>query len=177
MDEVRAQLNYLGIAPRKVRLVTAVVKGMPAHRALQELEHRIKRAARPLQKLLRSAIADAQHNFQVGPERLYVKELRVDPGPVRKRYEPRAFGRAAPIRKRTSHVRLVLGVRGEVLADVRKRRKTTLAPRTVSPQEAQEQESPRAAGQRPRGEVGRPSAQAKKKSADFVRRVFQRKAI
>lgn len=106
--EVKARIRNLGIAPRKVRLVAAVVRGMDAQRAAQELTHRAKRAAPVLVKLLRSAMASARHDFHVESDTLRIKDLRVDAGPVAKRFRARAFGRAARIRRRTSHISLVL---------------------------------------------------------------------
>src|SRR3990167_8182344 len=99
--EVKATLRNLGIAPRKVRLAAAVVKGMDIARAERELAHRAKRSAPILLKLLRSAAANARHNFHVENQNMKVKDLRIDAGPVTARFRARAFGRAAPIRRRT----------------------------------------------------------------------------
>lgn len=106
--EITARIRYLGIAPRKVRLAAAVVRGMDALRAEQELLRRARRAAPVLVKLLRSARASARHDFRLEDAALKVKEIRVDAGPVAKRFRARAFGRAARIRRRTSHISLVL---------------------------------------------------------------------
>lgn len=111
--DIKAELNYLRIAPRKVRLIADLIKGMDVRRAELELEHMTKRPAAELLKLLKSASANAEHNFNQHREDLYVKEMRVDPGPVLKRSMPRAFGRSGLIRKRTSHVRLELGIHGK----------------------------------------------------------------
>ncbi len=107
--EIKAKLGYLRISPRKVRLVANLVKGLPAETAVKQLTFTRKRAALPLAKLLKSAISNAKNNLQLDPQNLYVKEFKIDEGPVFKRYMPRARGRATIIRKRRSHVSLVLG--------------------------------------------------------------------
>ena len=113
--EITAKLKHLHIAPRKVRKVGDLIRGKDVSRAEWELQNAHQRSAEPLLKLLRSAIADASHNFVQEKKNLYVKGVRMNPGPVLKRLMPRAFGRGARIRKRTSHVELTLGVRGEGL--------------------------------------------------------------
>ncbi len=106
--DVSARLRFLRISPRKARLVTRVVQGMDALEAESQLQFMNKAAARPLLKLLRSAMANAENNNELKKENLFVKSFFVDEGPTLKRYRPRAFGRAAEIRKRSSHVTIVL---------------------------------------------------------------------
>ncbi|MCD5396522.1 MAG: 50S ribosomal protein L22 [Candidatus Pacebacteria bacterium] len=108
MKEVVAKLRYLRITPRKVRLVADLIRKKPAKEALVILDFTNKKAARPLKKLLNSAIANAKNNFQLDPEKLYISKITVDEGPKYKRYLPRARGRADLILKRTSHITLVL---------------------------------------------------------------------
>ena len=108
MAEVKTKLRYLGISPRKVRLATRLIQGKSARIAGSELKFSEKNSARMLEKLLRSALANAKHNFGLEAEKLFIKEVRVDQGPTLKRFAPRAFGRAYPIRKRSSHITLVL---------------------------------------------------------------------
>lgn len=173
--EIRAQLNYMHIAPRKVRLVANLIKGMDAGRASSELSHRIKRSSLPLFKLLKSAVASAKHNFQIAEKDLYVKSIVVNGGSMQKRFRARAFGRAAPIRRRTSHILLILDSR-KTAAEIKikkhfKKEGPVVRDATV---EDMHEEIPRekeinigaGAGVRP-----------KPKPAGFVRRVFQRKAI
>ena len=109
--EVRAKLNSLRISPRKVRLITDLIRGMDVLRAELELAQVPKRSAGDVQKLLKSAVANARHNFDLEKDRLYIKEIFVDGGVVMKRQMPRAFGRAAMIRKRTSNISLVLSTK------------------------------------------------------------------
>lgn len=104
----KATLNNLRIAPRKVRLLADLIRGRHVADALIQLKFSQKDAALPVMKLLRSAIANAEHNYQIDIETLVVKESYVDGGPILYRWMPRAFGRAGKIRKRTSHVTVVL---------------------------------------------------------------------
>lgn len=110
MSEIKAQLRYLRMTPRKVRTTAGVMKGKSVKRADVDLKFTRKSAALPLLKLLRSAAANAKHNFNLDPEGLIVKSVRVDKGPTLKRFMPRARGMASPIRKRTSHITLVLAI-------------------------------------------------------------------
>src|SRR4051812_11037045 len=105
---VTAYANHLHVAPRKMRLVTNMVKNMYALDALTQLAHTNKKAAPMVTKLLNSAIANAQHNFSLAPETLYIKSITADQGKVMKRYFPRARGSAFVIRRKMCHVNIVL---------------------------------------------------------------------
>ncbi len=106
--DIHASLRYLRMAPRKVRLVIDAVRGLPVMAADTRLTFMKKAAVEPVQKLLRSAIANAEHNFHLKKEDLIVKTITADGGPTLKRSRPRARGSAAPIRKRTTHIMIVL---------------------------------------------------------------------
>lgn len=106
--EVKAHTRYLRMSSRKVRLVVDAIRGMAVEPALAQLTFMSRAAARPVKKLLESAIANAEHNFKLDREGLYVKAAMVNQGPTLKRWRPRAMGSAAPILKRTSHITLVL---------------------------------------------------------------------
>lgn len=108
MTEVTAKLRFLRMGPRKVRLVADMIRGKKVTRALDILSVLGKRAARPVLKLLNSAVANAKHNHSLAVEDLIVSQIYVDGGPVLKRSMPKAHGRATPIRERTSHINLVL---------------------------------------------------------------------
>ena len=108
--EVRAYLRYLNIAPRKTRLVANLVKGMEVEKAKAQLLFCKKRAAKPILKLINSALANARNNLGIDGT-FFIKEIRVDQGPMLKRWMPRAFGRATMIQRKTSHVTLVLEVK------------------------------------------------------------------
>ncbi|MCD6528358.1 50S ribosomal protein L22 [bacterium] len=106
--EVISKLRYLRIAPRKVRLVADLIRGKTADEAQTILNFTTKKAAKPLLKLLKSAIANAKHNFQMDEGNLYISKITVDEGPKYKRWRARARGQAAEIQKKTSHITLVL---------------------------------------------------------------------
>jgi len=111
--EARAYLKYARIAPRKVQIVLDLIRGKDANMAVAILKHTPKAACEPLQKLLKSAMANAENNHSMDPKSLYVAECFVSPGPTLKRIQPRAHGRAFRILKRTSHVTMVLKEREE----------------------------------------------------------------
>ena len=107
--EVKAKVKYVRISPRKVRLVADLIRGLDIKKALDQLQFINKLAVKPMLKLINSAIANAENNFELDKTNLFIKELRVSEGPTLKRWKPRARGRATPIRKRTSHIDIVLG--------------------------------------------------------------------
>ncbi len=106
--ETKAFLKYLRISPRKVRLVVDLVRGMKAQRAVEYLQFVNKKSAKPLIKLINSAITNSKFNYDIDEDNLYIKTISVGEGPTLKRWRARAFGKAAQIRKRTSHINLVL---------------------------------------------------------------------
>lgn len=106
--ETTARTNYVRIAPRKMQIVCDLIRGKNVKNASAILLHTPKAASEPLLKLLKSAMANAENNHEMDPEKLYVKQIHVGPGPILKRIMPRAQGRAFRINKRTSHVTLVL---------------------------------------------------------------------
>ncbi len=110
MEKIVAKLNYLRIAPRKVRSVGDLVKGLSVNDAEAQLLVQTRRPAKALVKLLRSGVANAKNAKQWNPDHLFVVEFRVDNGPMLKRYLPRARGSASPIQKKMSNVTLVLGL-------------------------------------------------------------------
>ena len=106
--EARAYLKYLRISPRKVKIVLDLIRGKDTETAMAILKKTNKIACEALIKLLKSAIANAEHNFGMDASNLYVSECFVCPGPILKRIQPRAQGRAFRINKRSSHVTLVV---------------------------------------------------------------------
>lgn len=111
MIEVTAKLRYARIAPRKMRVLADLVRGVDLKKAKTQLGFNDKKSADPLLKLLKSAESNAKSNFKLETEGLYIKEIRVDGGPILKRWMPRARGRATMIRRRSSHVSVVLAER------------------------------------------------------------------
>ena len=106
--EARAYLKYARIAPRKVQIVLDLIRNKPVDQAMAILKHTPKAACVPLEKLLKSAIANAENNHNMDKNNLYVAECFVAPGPVLKRMRPRAQGRAFRVLKRTSHITIAL---------------------------------------------------------------------
>lgn len=106
--KVDAKLNYLRISPRKVRLVADLIRGRRVAEAENRLHFTSKRATKPVSKLLKSAVANAEHNFDLDKNNLYVSEITVDQGPTLKRWRPRARGATNQIQKKTAHVTIVL---------------------------------------------------------------------
>lgn len=131
MQYATAKLSSFRMSPRKVRLLAGLIRGKKVSIAQMELEHRAKRAAPIVGKLLASAVANAKA-LGMKVEALVVAEVRVDKGSVLKRSMPRAFGRAFPIHKHTSHIviKLVEGIAAIKAADV-KEKKVETTPKTT----------------------------------------------
>ncbi|MCI9409349.1 MAG: 50S ribosomal protein L22 [Oscillospiraceae bacterium] len=106
--EARAYLKNARIAPRKVQIVLDLIRGKDTETAMAILQHTPKAACEYLEKLLKSAVANAENNFGMDRDNLYISECFVCPGPIMKRIMPRAQGRAFRILKRTSHVTLAV---------------------------------------------------------------------
>jgi len=111
--QTRAVAKYIRIAPRKVRLVVDLIRGKRTAEALAILKFTPRGASPVVEKVLRSAIANAENNHNMNPDNLYVKEIFVDAGPTLKRFHPRAQGRAYSIMKRTSHITVVVAEKKE----------------------------------------------------------------
>ena len=110
---MKASVTSVRISPRKVRMVADAVRGKSVSQAMSILTFTRKKAAFPVQKLLKSAVANAVENNGIDDvDNLMIDQIVVDEGPTLKRYTPRARGRATPIRKRTSHIRIALRERG-----------------------------------------------------------------
>ena len=106
--QAKSHLKYLRISPRKVGIVLDLIRNKPAKYAMAVLKNTPKSASEPLAKLLKSAMANAENNYGMNADNLYVAQCYVGPGPILKRIMPRAQGRAFRINKRTSHVTIVL---------------------------------------------------------------------
>jgi large subunit ribosomal protein L22 len=102
--QATAILKYTRLSAQKGRLVADLIRGLPVARALEVLQFSPKKAARPLRKVLESAIANAEHNEGADVDELRVARVEIDGGPVLKRFHARAKGRGARILKRTSHI-------------------------------------------------------------------------
>lgn len=113
MQQAKATANTVRIAPRKVRLVVDLIRGKKVGEAVAILRLTPRGASPVVEKALQSAIANAEHNYEMNVENLIVKEIFVDEGPTLKRFRPRAQGRASAINKRTSHITVVVGEQKE----------------------------------------------------------------
>ena len=171
-----AKLNYLRIAPRKTRLVASMIKGLSVNEAEAQLLVNPKRPSDAILKLLRSAVANAKNNQKLDVEKLFVKEVRVDNGPMLKRFMPRAMGRASGIQKKSSHIILVLGEAENVktsrskiakVEKISKRVKEEMVKQSKKEKEEKEHEKPK----------GAESQKQADKKPGFSKKFFRRKSI
>lgn len=170
---VISKLKYLRIAPRKVRLVADLIRRKKAEEAQTILDFTTKGAAKPLIKLLKTAIADARHNFQLDPSNLYISKITVDEGPKYKRWKARSRGIAAPIQKKTSHITLVLSeiASGKKIKKVKKIKKPTFAKALAG------KEEPKKKMERPKFKPEAETETPKPKVSRGIKRIFRRKAF
>jgi large subunit ribosomal protein L22 len=147
-QEVRAAAKYMRITPRKARLVVEHIRGRSVPEARTVLAFTERAAAREIEKLLKSAVANAEANHNLIGDDLVVKTVYVDEGPMIKRWRPRARGRAARIRKRTCHITLTLVP-------------ATTATVTRAPEEAPAEEKPKRAPRKKAAPKAKPAAEAK----------------
>jgi len=108
MQEATATASHIRITPRKARLVLDLIRGKDVGEAIAILRHTPKGASPIIEKLLNSAIANAEHNYQLNPSNLKIAKAFANEGPTMKRFQPRSQGRAFRINKRTSHITLVV---------------------------------------------------------------------
>jgi large subunit ribosomal protein L22 len=112
--EAKAVAKFIRISPTKVRQVADLIRGKDIREALAILRYTPKGASLPISKVVKSAVANAEHNYEMNSDKLYISKIFVDQGPTLKRFRPRAMGRADRIRKRTSHITVVVSEREEV---------------------------------------------------------------
>jgi large subunit ribosomal protein L22 len=166
---VVAKLRYLRIAPRKVRLVTDLIRGKTVEEAQTILNFTTKRAALPLLKLLKQAIANAKNNFQLDETNLFIQKITVDEGPKLKRWRPRARGMTYPIQKKTSHITIVLN---EI---EKKAKKIKKAKKVEKVEEIKKEAKEKIKVEKPKF---RPELEEKKpKIEKGIKRIFRRKAF
>lgn len=181
---VTVKLKYLRIAPRKVRLVADMIRKKKIEEAQNFLNFTTKKAAKPLLKLLKTAVADARHNFQLDPDNLYISKITIDEGPKLKRWRPRSRGMVYEIQKRTSHVILVLDEisPGKKVKKAKKAKKGKVEKKTLqqAKPEAKEETTPGVVELTPGVEKPklRPETEAPKpKITRGIKRIFRRKAF
>jgi large subunit ribosomal protein L22 len=177
---ITAKLNYLRIAPRKVRLVTDQIRGKSAEEAQAILNFTVKRATKSLMKLLNQALASAHNNLQLDPSNLYISKITVDEGPKYKRWMPRARGRVSEIQKKSSHITLVLdtisgkspkGPRRIGTYGAGKKIKKAKEVSPVRPEKIKKVLKVKKAKPRPEREIAKPKIER------GVKRIFKRKAF
>lgn len=110
--QVKAVARYIRVTPRKARQVADLIRGKEVEEAIVLLKFCPKAASKVLSKVVKSAVANAEHNYNL-KDKLFVTETYIDQGPTLKRFRPRAMGRASSIRKKTSHITVVVGNREE----------------------------------------------------------------
>jgi large subunit ribosomal protein L22 len=175
--EIKAKLKFIKISAKKIRLVANLIRGLEVNSALNQLKYANKKAALPVAKLLQSAIANAEHNFEMDKNNLFVKEIRVDEAGMLKRWTPKAHGSATPLRRRLSHVSLSLGELKDSGIKVAKKREVE-APISL---EEMVKEGEKATKKEAGKDVKKDSAgkDIKKEGATkkgFVNKMFQRKS-
>lgn len=188
--KVVAELNNLRISPRKVRLVTDLVKGMDTDEALVQLRNTVKGSVLPIEKLIKSAVANAENNFGLDRSNLYIFDLQVGEGPILKRWLPRAYGRATEIYKRTSRVYVTLEERVEgknrkSKEQLEKERKAREEARKKMEQEILEQRKKEEEEGAKSGEAVKSpvikkelkEAESKKGGKGWMKKMFQRKSM
>ena len=154
------------MAPRKVRLVGALLQGLSVNEAEAQLLHMRRRSAKPLLKLLRSAMTNVKNNQKISTDKMYIESVRVDQGPMLKRYLPRARGSASPLQKKMSHVTMILNENLALAAQrftIQRPKKAKLPP--ADRPKAKKAKEPR----------GGEETQAKKQSQGFFKKMFSRK--
>jgi large subunit ribosomal protein L22 len=108
MQEAKSIARFVRIAPRKAQLVIDLIRGKQVGEAIAILRHTPRSASPIVEKVLNSAIANAEHNYSLDPNSLVISQAYVNQGPTMKRFRPRAMGRASRINKRTSHITVVV---------------------------------------------------------------------
>lgn len=183
--EITAQAKYVRVSPRKAGLVAGLVRGRQVNQALDQLRFVNKKAGRFVIKLLKSAIANAKHNYELTADNLVIKQIWVGKGATFHRWMPKAHGRATPLNKTTSHITIVLGeIKDSGLKEAR--RVEAAAPMKLS--DLAKQSEGKLASKSDQAKDLANEAEAKAETfeqatkreggakAGFVKKVFQRKA-
>lgn len=169
---ITVKLRYLRIAPRKVRLISDLIRGKSVEKAQAVLNFTIKKSSEPMLKLLNSAVASAKNNFHLDPADLYISKITVDEGPKLKRWMPRARGQAYPIQKKTSHITIGLDEMKNLPQKFKKSKKAEKIKEPASAKRLRTEKSKL----KPRGE-SRIEVVPKPKTEKGMRRIFRRKSF
>lgn len=182
--EVTAKLRYYRQSPRKVRLVANLIRGLDVKPAVAQLQFLNKTAALAIAKLVNSAIANATHNFSLNSDNLYIKSIMVDGGPTLKRWRARAFGRAAAIRKHTSHVTVILNEKNPTKPIIKSVKTEPVVDEIRSPIDSAVKNQETATAEKTQSKTSEPiktkgytpSRSGKSLKKGFMPKIFQRKA-
>ena len=172
--ETTSRLNSLRLAPRKVRAVIDTVRGKDVAKALAQLEHLVRRPAHPILKLLKSAVANAEQNFQMVSDNLFIKKIFVDEGVKLKRYMPRAQGRATPIHKTISRVTIILDER---VSGLRRQQTAKQNKETASAPVEAESKTATHGSESAKPEIKREMGKKKGIFSGVTKKMFQRKSV
>ena len=175
MNKQTVKLNFLRMAPRKVRAIAGLMRGMPVAEAEAQLMHERRRPAKPLLKLLRSAMDAAKTIKKMNPDKLVIESIAVDQGPMLRRSLPRARGVATMIQKKMSHVTLTLVEKSDISPRfniiIKKKAKKSDSDQKPS---RKKRETPANTAV---GEGGEAKEREQKQHPGFFRRVFRRKSV
>lgn len=174
--EIKAKLNYLRIAPRKVRTVIDLIRNKELKEAEVQLKFLNQRASVQILNLIKSAVANAKNNFNIEKENLFIKEIKVNEGAPHKRWMPVSRGRAYPIMKRTSCVLLTLATKKEVKA--KKPSPVKSIEKEITPQEAPPAEIiGETKPEKPKYRAPKEIKKGKGFIGNIAKKVFRRKSI
>lgn len=161
--EVIAKGNYIRLSPKKARQIADIIRGKNAHEAEVMLKLMPQKSAREIKKVLSSAMANAENNFNLEKNELVISKIMIDGGPVLKRWQPRAKGAAFEIKKRTSHISVI------VSGDVKSKKAETKKTEEVAEKETTEEH---------KIEIEKPEFLKKEQAAqkvDVKNKIFRRK--
>lgn len=193
--EVKAKVKFLRVSPKKVRFVLDIIRGLKAIDAQNQLKFFPKKSSKYILKLLNSAIANAENNFNLNKENLYVKSINADEGPALKRWTAKAFGTAAPIKKRSTHINIVLAELVETKKEKKSKKKEKGEEETkkipivndLSKKVESEKDMPKTEGHKPEIiDISREGKHRHKENWDrknkkegkgFIKKMFSRKAV
>lgn len=183
---VTAKIKNLRISPRKVRLVTSLIKGMDVNDAFVQLESTVKKSSHDVKKLLQSAVANAENNWGLDRDNLYVEKIQVGEGVRLKRWLPRAYGRATKIIRRTSRIDITLEERiegknrksKEQLAKERKAReeKKKKMEKELKAEREKMNKTEKTVEEKLLREKSRDQEQKKRGEKGWMKKIFQRKS-
>lgn len=190
--ETRAIAKHLRISSKKARLVADLIRGLSVNEAEAQLRQVVRKASYLISKTLRSAVSNAEHNLGLHKDNLYIKKISINQGASLKRWMPRAFGRASPIKKRSSHIVIILDeIKPGHLKKVKKPEvalEESVQPKTSEIKEQAEEKtttpvetiekSPKDLRPKTRRKIAQPKEKTgPKKTTGAIRRFFTRKAI